>query len=86
MVIITILEPKNHLDDEYYYKIIRKNIKKYRRLKGLTQQNLADLADISRKYICDVENESRHKHISIACLSRISQALDIDISLFFKNK
>ena len=80
-----ILEPKNLLDDEYYYKIIRKNIKKYRKLKGLTQQNLADLSDISREYICDIENKKRNKHITIAYLSRISQALDIDITLFFQN-
>ena len=36
--------------DEYYYDIIRKNIKKYRREKNLTQQDLADLAGISRLY------------------------------------
>ena len=73
-------------DDEYYYQIIRQNIKKIRLQKKLTQQDLADMIGMSREYICDIENESRHKHISIACLSRISQALDIDISLFFKNK
>ena len=33
-------------DDEYYYDIIRKNIRKFRISKGLTQQDLADMTDI----------------------------------------
>ncbi len=68
-------------DDEYYYGIIRKNIRKYRLKQHLTQQ---DLADISREYICDIENESRNKHLSISMLGRIADALNIDITNFFK--
>ena len=71
-------------DDEYYYTIIRKNIKKIRQIKKLTQQDLADMTDISREYICDIENESRNKHISISLLGRIADALEVDITEFFK--
>lgn len=71
-------------DDEYYYTIIRNNIKKYRKVAGLTQQNLADMTDMSREYICDLENESRYKHVTIAVLGRIAEALKIDIIYFFK--
>lgn len=71
-------------DDEYYYKIIRKNIKKFRLEQGLTQQELADMTEMSRKYICDIENESRNKHLTIAVLGRIAEALQIDITDFFK--
>ena len=35
-------------DDEYYYKIIRTNIKRFRNRKNWTQQKLADMADLSR--------------------------------------
>lgn len=70
--------------DEYYYDIIRKNIKKYRREKNLTQQDLADLAGISRQYITDIENENRNKHITIAILGRIADSLNISIELFFR--
>ena len=70
--------------DEYYYTIIRKNIKNLRKKNGLTQQDLADLTNISREYICDVENESRNKHITIAFLGRIADALETDISYFFE--
>lgn len=71
--------------DEYYYSVIRKNIRKIRKDKNLTQQDLADLTDISREYICDIENESRNKHITIAYLSRIADALEVDIAILFND-
>lgn len=71
-------------NDEYYYTIIRKNIKRFRRQKKLTQQNLADMTGMSREYICDVENERRNKHLTIAVLDRIADAMKIEIAEFFK--
>lgn len=73
-------------NDEYYYSIIRKNIKKYRLEKNYTQQDLADMTDLSREYICDIENEKRNKHLTIAVLGRVAEALDIDIQKMFEKK
>lgn len=70
-------------DDEYYYEIVRTNIKKYRLENKLTQQNLADLSGVSRQYICDIENKNRNKHITIAILGRIADALNLNIVEFF---
>lgn len=70
--------------DEYYYDIIRDNIKKYRKEKNLTQQDLANLAGISRQYVTDIENENRNKHITIAILGRIADAMNVNIELFFR--
>lgn len=39
---------------------------------------------MSREYICDVENEKRKKHLTIAVLGRIADAMKIDITEFFK--
>lgn len=71
-------------NDEYYYTIIRKNIKRFRRQKKLTQQNLADMTGMSKEYIYDVENERRNKHLTIAVLGRIADAMKIEIAEFFK--
>ena len=58
-------------EKEYYYSIIRKNIKKLRKEKGYTQQDLADMTELSREYICDIENEKRGKHLTIEVLGRL---------------
>ena len=71
-------------DDEYYYSIIRKNVRKFRLEKNLTQQELADMTELSREYICDIENEKRNKHLTIAVLGWIAEALNVEISKFFK--
>lgn len=70
-------------DDEYYYKIVRKNIRYFRMKKNLTQQQLADRIGMSREYVCDIENESRNKHPTIAVLGRIADAMNIHIVNLF---
>ena len=70
-------------DDEYYYELIRRNMRKFRNQRNFTQQQLADLTDVSREYICDVENTSRNKRVSIAILGRIAEALEKPIGDFF---
>ena len=83
--IATITEPKPLIyNSEYYYTIIRKNIRKYRLAKKLTQQQLADMTEISREYICDIENESRNKRLTISVLGNIAEALEVPISKFFE--
>jgi len=71
-------------DDEYYYKRLRKNIRYYRKIKQITQQELADITELTREYICDIENEKRNKHPSIAVIGRVADALEIDIMMLFK--
>ena len=45
------------------------------------------MTDISREYICDIENEKQNKHFTIALLGRIADALNIEIGkLFEENK
>lgn len=79
-----IIREKSYIhDDEYYYTIIRRNIKKFRLEQNLTQQELADMTELSREYICDLENESRKKHPTIWVLGRIAEALNINIGELF---
>ena len=71
-------------DDEYYYDVLRENLKSIRKSKGLTQQELADLSLLSREYVCDIENKKRNKHPSLSVIGRIADALEIEIALLFK--
>ena len=67
----------------YYYDIIRKNIRKYRKEKHLTQQQLAEKIDLSVDYICEIESPTKNKSFSIVTLGRIADVLEVDIKDFF---
>ena len=54
--------------DMHYYDIVRKNIRKYRKEKGFTQQRLADEADMSIDYLAEIESVKRKKTFYVAKL------------------
>ena len=70
-------------NDNYYYDIIRFNIKKYREKAGLTQQELADKSGFSMNYIAKIESRKMQKSFTIVVLGRIADALNIDIRQLF---
>ena len=80
------MDNRSHFhDDYYYYDIVRKNIRKYRKEKGFTQQRLADEADMSIDYLAEIESVKRRKTFSLATLGRIADVLEVDIRDFFNN-
>jgi len=64
-------------------KHIAFTLKKIRKEKGLSQEKLALSADIDRTYIQSIERGNRN--VSIEILDKLSIALNIHISEFFKN-
>ena len=62
-------------------KLLGKNIKKYRMAKKLTQNELAELVDLSREYIADVERGL--KNISLRKLYLVADVLKIKMSDLF---
>ena len=56
--------------------IFASNVKKYRAIKGLSQESLADLSGLHRTYISAIERERRN--ISIENIEKIAAALDVD--------
>lgn len=66
------------------YKVIRYNIKKYRKEKGITQAKLAELTDLSHDYIRQIESDKVANTFSVQTLYDISLALDVDVGLLFK--
>lgn len=71
---------------DHYYNVIRKNIRKYRKQKHYTQQQLADATDLSVDYICEIESPTKNKSFSIVTLGRIADVLEIDIKEFFNKE
>lgn len=70
--------------DYYYYEIVSKNIKKYREKAGLTQQQLADMIDVSMHYISQIESLKVKKYFTLIILGRIADVLHVDIAKFFE--
>ena len=68
------------------YDTVRKNIKKYRIAKGMTQQDLADAAYLSHGYIREIESMKMASTFSLDAVEKIANALEIEIKLLFEEK
>ena len=62
---------------------VRRNIKKYRKLRKYTLQELADLSGLSHGYMRDLESFGIEKTPLLETLGKIADALDIDIRQLF---
>ena len=73
----------NRNDENYVYQLVSENIKKQRKLKGFTQEQLAEKMSYSTQFISNIESKN-HQTFSLGTLWRIALVLDIDIALLFK--
>lgn len=76
------------MESDELFRIISYNIKYYRKLYNLnkgkmTQEKLAELADVSTALIGNLESDRIHQGISIYTLWKISKVLDVPIENFF---
>lgn len=60
-----------------------KNIKKFRKIKKLSQEQMAELVDIERNSLSKIENGKCF--VSSAVLEKIAKALDVDTYELFLN-
>jgi transcriptional regulator with XRE-family HTH domain len=67
------------MENDGIYKTIGKNIKKYRKLKSITQEQLAQMANLSYGYIKNLEAPNVNATISIESLNLIAKCLDTTI-------
>ena len=66
------------------YLIFSDNIKKLRKRKNLTQEELAELADWSISYVKQIESCKGYKNLTLTTMLKLSKALDTTISNLFK--
>lgn len=57
-------------------QLLGKNVRYYRQLRGMTQEELAHSADMKRTYVSDLERGTRNP--SVRALGRLAEALGID--------
>lgn len=63
--------------------LVRKNIRKYRKMRNYTLQELADKAEFTHQYVRDLECLSIDKTPTLEALGRFATALEIDIRQLF---
>lgn len=56
-------------------KLLGVNVRHHRKQKGMTQEELAALADMERSYVSDLERGTRNP--SVAALGRLAAALEV---------
>lgn len=66
------------------YDTVRYNIRKYRKLRGMTQQELADAADLSHGYIREIESPNMGATFSLDAVEKIANGLDIEFKYLFE--
>ena len=74
----------NKNDENYIYFLVSKNLKKQRKLKGLTQAKFAELCNYSEGFIMNIESEKYLQTFSLGTIWTFAQVLDIDVSELFK--
>ena len=66
-------------NDSTIYDIIRRNIKKYRKEKGMTSAQLAEMVGLSHDFIRQIESEKTRYNFSVETFYKISVALGVSL-------
>jgi transcriptional regulator with XRE-family HTH domain len=59
-------------------------VKSLREQKGISIEHLANISNVDRNYISDIEKGKRN--VSITIIEKIILALDVDFTIFFNDK
>ncbi len=61
------------------YDAIRRNIKKYRKERGMTSAQLAERVGLSHDFIRQIESEKARYNFSVETFCKIGTALDVSL-------
>lgn len=63
------------------YDVIRRNIRKYRKARGMTSAQLAEAVGLSHDFIRQIESEKTRYNFSVETFYKISRALDVSMDV-----
>ena len=69
-------------NENYVYELVSKNIKKIRKGKGITQEQLAEIMSYSTQFKLNIESKN-HQTFSLDTLWRLALVLNIEIKELF---
>ena len=79
------MDKKSKKDENYAYVILAKNLKKYRKEAGLTQDQLAEKSLYPLGFIKNLESEKVFQTASIGTVYKFAQVLGIPLSKLFED-
>lgn len=65
--------------DGLIYDTIRKNIRKYRKEKGITSAQLAEMTGLSHDFIRQIQSDKTRNNFSVETFYKISVALNVSM-------
>ena len=68
---------KHTNSEDTVYDVIRRNIKKYRKERGMTSAQLAEAVGLSHDFIRQIESEKTRYNFSVDPFYKISQVLEV---------
>lgn len=68
---------KHTNSEDTVYDVIRRNIKKYRKERGMTSAQLAEAVGLSHDFIRQIESEKTRYNFSVDTFYKISQVLEV---------
>ena len=80
------------INDKFYEfnpdikKVIASNIRKYRKLRGLTQEQLALMAEISYDFLRRIETRGGKSGFSVVTLYKLATVLEISLDDLIKEE
>ena len=73
----------NKKDENYVYYLVAQNLKKQRKLKGLTQSQFAEKCSYSDGFIMNIESDKYRQTFSLSTIWKFAEVLNIDIRELF---
>lgn len=67
------------------YQVFSNNVKNIRKQNNLTQEELAELADLSISYVKQIESCKDFKNLTLTTMLKLSKALNTTINNLFYN-
>ncbi|MGM9849490.1 MAG: helix-turn-helix domain-containing protein [Bacilli bacterium] len=67
------------------YQVFSNNVKRIRKQNNLTQEELAELADLSISYVKQIESCKDFKNLTLTTMLKLSKALNTTINNLFYN-
>ena len=70
--------------ENYIYYLVARNLRRLRKMRGMTQNQFAEKCNYSTGFIMNIESEKYYQTFSLGTLWTFAKVLDVDIRELFE--